>query len=42
MKIHITEKTIHIVTQQGIKGPNAMVTLVWANTDISGYYVMHN
>jgi len=40
MKMRSVKKTIQIVSQQGIKGPNTMVNLVWANTYISGY-VMH-
>jgi len=41
MKIHITEQNIQIVPEQGIKGSDVMVNLVWANTSISGY-VMRN
>ena len=35
------KKSIQVVSQHGIKGPDAMANLVWANTHISGY-VMHN
>ena len=39
MKIHRVEKTIQIVSKQGISGPVIfiMVNLMWANTYISGY-----
>jgi len=32
---------MQVVAQHGIKGPNTMANLVWANTNISGY-VIHN
>jgi len=35
------KKSIQIVSQQGIKCPDTMVDLLWANAYISGY-VMHN
>ena len=35
------KESIQVVSQHGIKGPDAMASLVWANTNISGY-VMHN
>jgi len=30
-------KSIQIVSQEGIKGPDTMANLVWANTYVSGY-----
>ena len=35
------KKSIQVVSLHGIKGPDTMANLVWANTHISGY-VMHN
>jgi len=35
------KKSIQIVSQEGIKGPETMANLVWANTYISEY-AMHN
>jgi len=35
------KKSIQVVSQHGIKGPDTMANLVWANTNISGY-VMPN
>ena len=35
------KKSIQFVSQHGIKGPDTMACLVWANTYVSGY-VMHN
>ena len=39
--MHRIKKSIQIVCEQGIKGPDTMANLVWANTHISRY-VMHN
>jgi len=39
--MRIEQKSIQIVSQQGIKGPDTTANLVRANTYISGY-VMHN
>jgi len=39
--MRIVHKIDTIVSQQGIKRPDTMANLVWANTNISGY-VMHN
>jgi len=38
---HRIKKSIQVVSQHGIKGPDTMANLVWANTNISGY-VMNN
>jgi len=32
---------MQVVSQQGIKGPDSMAIMVWANTNISGY-LRHN
>jgi len=40
MKIASYKKSIQIVSQQEIKGPDTMDDLGWTNTYISGY-VMH-
>ena len=36
------KKSIQIVSQQDIKGPNAMANLVWANTFYIFGYIMHD
>ena len=32
---------MQIISQQGIKDPDIMAYLVWANTNISGYVLWH-